>query len=128
VFSNPVKIPQWILPQILELKEFSSLPVPIYTLSLCPPSRVSSSRTSNSFVLLCTYAPSQCPPGRALRIFSDYCFFLNSQQSSSRCTTMHMLNAHLAELHITHSKVLSATVSLLHSLASKVFNNLEVFL
>jgi hypothetical protein len=38
-----------------------------------------------------------------------------------------MLNAHLAELHITHSKVLSATVSLLHSLASKVFNNLEVF-
>jgi hypothetical protein len=38
-----------------------------------------------------------------------------------------MLNAHLAELHRTHNKVLSATVSLLHSLASKVFNNLEVF-
>jgi hypothetical protein len=37
------------------------------------------------------------------------------------------LNAHLAELHRTYNKVLSATVFQLHSLASKVFNNLEVF-
>jgi hypothetical protein len=39
-----------------------------------------------------------------------------------------MLNAHLAELYRTYNKVLSATVFQLHSLASKVFNNLEVFL
>jgi hypothetical protein len=45
-----------------------------------------------------------------------------------QCTTVHMLNAHLAELYRTHNRFLSATVSLIHSLASKVFNNLEVFL
>jgi hypothetical protein len=38
-----------------------------------------------------------------------------------------MLNAHLAELYRIHNRILSATVFLLHSLASKVFNNLEVF-
>jgi hypothetical protein len=38
-----------------------------------------------------------------------------------------MLNAHLAELYRIHSRILSATVFLIHSLASKVFNNLEVF-
>jgi hypothetical protein len=37
------------------------------------------------------------------------------------------LNAHLAELYRTYNKVLSATMFQLHSLASKVFNNLEVF-
>jgi hypothetical protein len=41
---------------------------------------------------------------------------------------MLMLNAHLAELHRTYSQVLSAIVFQLHSLASKVFSNLEVFL
>jgi hypothetical protein len=55
-------------------------------------------------------------------------FFLkNSQQSSSSVHSLHLLNAHLAELHRTPQRILSATVSLLHSLASKVFNNLEVF-
>jgi hypothetical protein len=39
-----------------------------------------------------------------------------------------MLNALLAELLQNSSEILSATVSLIHSLASKVFNNLEVFL
>jgi hypothetical protein len=77
---------------------------------------------------LCTYALAQCPPGRALRILSDSVFsFLNSQQSSSLNAPVHMLNAHLAELYRIHSRILSATVSLIHSLASKVFNNLEVF-
>jgi hypothetical protein len=40
-----------------------------------------------------------------------------------------MLNAHLAELftEIT-AEFLSATVYLIHNLASKVFKNLEVFL
>jgi hypothetical protein len=52
---------------------------------------------------------------------------LNSQQSSSNCTTVPVLNAHLAELYRIHSRILSATVSLIHSLTSKVFNNLEVF-
>jgi hypothetical protein len=38
-----------------------------------------------------------------------------------------VLNAHLAELYRIHNRILSATVSLIHSLASKVFSNLEVF-
>jgi hypothetical protein len=46
-------------------------------------------------------ALAQCPPSRALRIVSDFGSSLNSQQISSQCTTMHMLNAHLAELHRT---------------------------
>jgi hypothetical protein len=52
---------------------------------------------------------------------------LNSQQSSSKLHLVPLLNAHLAELYRT-PQILSATVSLIHSLASKVFNNLEVFL
>jgi hypothetical protein len=57
-----------------------------------------------------------------------FCLLLNSQQSSFQLHLVHMLNAHLAELYRIHSRILSATVSLIHSLASKVFNNLEVFL
>jgi hypothetical protein len=50
----------------------SSLPVPVCTSTQCPPSRVSSYRTSSSSILSCApYAPAQCPPGRALRILSD---------------------------------------------------------
>jgi hypothetical protein len=84
-------------------------------------------RTFNSSVSFCApFAPAQCPPGRALRILSDS-VSLNSQQSSFQLHLVHMLNAHLAELYRIHSRILSATVSLIHSLASKVFNNLEVF-
>jgi hypothetical protein len=51
-------------------------------------------------------------------------FFLNSQQSSSsNCTTVHMLNAHLAELYRILSDSVCNCVQL-HSLASKVFSNL----
>jgi hypothetical protein len=38
-----------------------------------------------------------------------------------------VLNAHLAELYRIHNKIPSATVSLIHNFASKVFKNLEVF-
>jgi hypothetical protein len=95
VFNNPVKIPQWILPSNTELKEFSS-PVPVCTMSQCPPGRVSSHRTSRIL-----YAPAQCPSGRALRILSDSVSSVNSQQSSSFVHSLHWLNAHLAELHRT---------------------------
>jgi hypothetical protein len=56
VFSNPVKIPQWILLQITELKEFSS-PVPVCTLYSMPTWQSIFSQNFSSFVLLCTYAP-----------------------------------------------------------------------
>jgi hypothetical protein len=48
-------------------------------------------------------------------------------QTLNRVLLQHLvltLNAHLAEPYRTYSKVLSATVSQLHSLASKVFSNL----
>jgi hypothetical protein len=50
---------------------------------------------------------------------------LNSQQSSSSVHSLHLLNAHLEELYRIHNRILSATVSLPHSLASKVFSNLK---
>jgi hypothetical protein len=99
VFSNPVKILQWILPLNTELKRvlFSCV---VCTMSLCPPGRVSSSRTSSSSVLLCTYAPAQCPPGRALRILSDSASSLNFSTEVFLCAPLSpLLNALLAELH-----------------------------
>jgi hypothetical protein len=53
VFSNPVKILQWILPSKSQnSKEFSS-PVPVCTMSQCPPGRVSFHRTFSSSVFFC---------------------------------------------------------------------------
>jgi hypothetical protein len=81
--------------------------------------------SQQSSFLCALLALAQCPPGRASQ---------NSSELLSELTTeflqlhlVHMLNAHLAELYRIHSRILSATVSLLHSLASKVFSNLEVF-
>jgi hypothetical protein len=69
VFNNPVKMPQWTLPLITELKEFSS---PLSAHLLNAHLAKYPLRTSNSFVLLlCTYAPAQCPLGRALGILND---------------------------------------------------------
>jgi hypothetical protein len=62
------------------------------------------------------------------RILSDSVFSFKLSIDLFFSTTVHMLDAHLAELHRTYSKVLSATVFQLHNLASKVFNNLEVVL
>jgi hypothetical protein len=61
------------------------------------------------------------------RILNDSASFGLSAEFLPLCTSVHMLNAHLAELY----RILSDSVYncvLLHSLASKVFNNLEVFL
>jgi hypothetical protein len=81
--------------------------------------------SQQSSFLCALLAMAQCPPGRASQ---------NSSKILSELTTeffqlhlMHMLNAHLAELYRIPSRILSATVFLLHSLASKVFSNLEVF-
>jgi hypothetical protein len=57
---------------------------------------------------------------------NDYVFFKLSAEFFLKCTLCHMLNAHLAELHrILNDSVCNCV--LIHSLASKVFNNLEVF-
>jgi hypothetical protein len=62
-----------------------------------------------------------------LRILSDSGFLLNSQQSSSSMHHCAYAQCPLGRASQNSSELLSATVSLLHSLASKVFNNLEVF-
>jgi hypothetical protein len=53
-------------------------------------------------------------------------FFKLSAEFFLKCTAARMLNAHLAELHIIlHDSICNCV--LIHNLASKVFNNLEVF-
>jgi hypothetical protein len=59
VFNNPVKIPQWILPLITELKEFSS--------PLCLSAHLLNAHLEEYLLL----SLAQYPPGRALRILSD---------------------------------------------------------
>jgi hypothetical protein len=70
VFNNPVKIPQWILLQITELKEFSSC-AHLHTVSMPSWQSIFSQNFQQFYTLLCTYAPTQCPLGRALTLLSD---------------------------------------------------------
>jgi hypothetical protein len=100
----------------------------------CPPGRAlkilsdsgSSFELTTEFFLCALLAPAQCPPGRASQNSSNLLSELTAE-FLLQCTTVPTLNVHLAELYRIHSRILSATVSLIHSLASKVFNNLEVF-
>jgi hypothetical protein len=129
VFSNPVEALQWTLPSQHRTQRVLSSSVPICTLPRRPPGSIFSTEHSTVLGSFCApFAPAQCPPGRALRILSDSGLPSNSQQSSSPTQPVHMLNAHLAELSQNLQQILSATVFLIHSLASKVFSNLEVFL
>jgi hypothetical protein len=99
VFNNPVKIPQWTLPLNSELKEFSS-PCAYCTHVSMPSWQSIFSQNIQQSYLLCTYAPTQCPPGRALRILSDSSS-LELTTEFYLCALLAMLNAHLAELHRT---------------------------
>ena len=73
------------------------------------PSVDSSSISELKEFSLFSLALTQCPPGRVSRILSDSCFYLNSQQSSF-VHSLHLLNAHLAELHRTPREFLSPTM------------------
>jgi hypothetical protein len=104
-------------------------------LARCPPGRalrilndsVSSSELSTEFFLKCTLAHMlNAHLAELHRILSDSGSLLNSQQSSSNCTLCLCSMPTWQSLQNPH-RILSATVSLIHSLASKVFNNLEVF-
>jgi hypothetical protein len=55
-------------------------------------------------------------------------FFKLSAEFFLKCIATHMLNAHLAELHRILNDSGFYMCLLSHNLASKVFNNLEVFL
>jgi hypothetical protein len=103
-------------------------------MSQCPPGRVSfhrtmpTSRNSSVRTLCALLAPAQCPLGRALRILSD------SGSSLRTHSRVLLLNAPLCICSMptwqSFTELLRDSVCncvLLHSLASKVFNNLEVF-
>jgi hypothetical protein len=159
VFSNPVKIPQWILPSNYRTQRVLFSCACLHTVSM-PTWQSIFSQNFQQFCPLC--APMHLLNAHLAELSESSVilfFFLNSQQSSSFVHSLHWLNAHLAELHRILSdsgfclnsqqssstaplcicsmptwqsfteltELLSATVSLIHSLASKVFNNLEVF-
>jgi hypothetical protein len=100
----------------------------------CPPGRAlrilsdsgSSFELTTNFFPCALLAPAQCAPGRASQNSSKLLSKLTSE-SLLQCTTVPTLNAHLEELYRIHNRILSVTVSLIHNLASKVFNSLEVF-
>jgi hypothetical protein len=105
-------------------------PVPACTLSRHLLAEYLFHRMFSSFgFLLCTLYTFSMPSWKSSYIIlSDSVFSFKLSTEVFFSTTMCMLDAHLAELHRTYNKVLSATVFQLHSLASKVFNNLEFIL
>jgi hypothetical protein len=131
VFSNPVKILQWILPSNYRTQRVLFLSsMPKCTKSPCLPGRVPSfHRTFSSSVLLCTYALRSMPIWQSSHIIlSDSGSSLKlSAEFLPLCTPVHTLNAHLAELYIIlHDSVcnfVSATQPCLLrcSVTSKVF-------
>jgi hypothetical protein len=118
VFNNPVKIPQWILPQNTELKEFFS-PVPICTLLNAHlaeylltehPTVLSSS--VHSLHLLNALLAELSESLVILVLLSELTTEFFSVHS------LHWLNAHLAELHRTPQRFCLQLCSSPHSLAS----------
>jgi hypothetical protein len=130
VFSNPVKILQWILPSNTELKEFSSLLCLSAHFSM--PSWQSIFSTEHSTVLsVFSVHPmhsAQCPPGRALTessvILSSSS---NSQQSSSSSTScLRSMPTWQSSTELTTKFCLQLCFSYT-ALPPEVFNNLKVF-
>jgi hypothetical protein len=115
VFNNPVKIPQWILLQIIELKEFSSSCVCLHTYSM------PTWKSILSFHLLKAHLEELFESSVILVLLRTHSrvLLLCTPCTGSIATWQSFTES---------SVILSATVSLLHNLASKVFNNLEVFL
>jgi hypothetical protein len=96
VFSNPVKILQWTLPSNGRTQRVLFSSVPICTLPRCPPGGVSSlpQNTQQFCLLLCTLAPAQCPPGRALTESSVILVFSTAEFSSnSQCPEFFFLSS-----------------------------------
>jgi hypothetical protein len=152
VFNNPVKILQWILPLNFRTQRVLFSSVPICTMSQCPPGRVSILSCSRMHLLnahleelsessvilvlleltgefLSMYhrALVQCPPGRASQNSSE----LLSSSELHRVPSVHFFS--LAQCppgraYRTPPRFCLQLCFLIHSLASKVFNNLEVFL
>jgi hypothetical protein len=128
VFNNPEKVPSVDPSSLPELKEFFSSCAYLHTVSM--PTWQSFPFTERSTVLS-SFVHSlhllDALLAELYRTLNDSVFFFKlSAEFFLKCTAAHMLNAHLAELHrILHDSVCNCV--LIHSLASKVFNNLEVF-
>jgi hypothetical protein len=88
VFGNPMKILQWILLLVQNSKNSLLSCHCLHTFSM--PSWRSISPTERSVVLGSFYtpfAPAQCPPGRALRILSDFGLLRTLSRVPSSCTS-----------------------------------------
>jgi hypothetical protein len=121
VFSDPAKIPQWIL--LLSLNSKSSFYSLWHLLNALLAEYQESSddscflRTHNR-VLLCTPFTVSMPTWQSFtELLRASVYYMNSQQSSSSLHSLHLLNAHLAELYKTQREFMSATMFHLHSLA-----------
>jgi hypothetical protein len=118
VFNNPVKILQWILPSITELKEFPSPCACLHNGSMPTWQSVFSQNVQQLCTLLCTYAPAQCPLGRALRILSDSGPSLRTHSRVPPNAPLCICSTPTWQSSTESSVILSATVSLIHNLTS----------
>jgi hypothetical protein len=103
----------------------SLLPVPVWTLTQMPPWKSIFSQNFQWFYPLCTPCTCSMPTWQSPSKYLVILVFLkNSQQSFSQCTTLHMLNSHLAELHITPQIFCLQLYPSYTTLPPKVFSNL----
>jgi hypothetical protein len=105
---------------------FSS--VPVCTISQCPPGRVSSSQNVQQF---CPLVHPMHPLNAHLAELSESSVILVLSKLTAEFFSMHhcaYAQCPLGRASQNSSELLSATVFFSHSLASKVFSNLEVFL
>jgi hypothetical protein len=129
VFSNPVRIPQWILPLSFRTQRVLFSSVPLHTFSTPSwRSLFALSQNTQQFCLpvhLCTSLNAhlaELSESSVILVFSSTLNRVLLQRTLCICSMPTWQSS------TESSVILSATVFQLHSLASKVFNNLEVFL
>jgi hypothetical protein len=131
VFSNPVKILQWNLPSSHRTQRVLFSSVHVYTLTRRPPGRVSPPQNVQQFCLLYPVPLCTCsmPTWQSSQNLSDSSSFFDSQQSPSSNAPQSMCSMPTWQsLYRTPKRFCLQLCLPPHSLASKVFSNLEVFL
>jgi hypothetical protein len=126
VFNNPVKIPQWILPSNYRTQRV--------LFSLCLSAQCLNAHLAE---YLLTERPTVLSSVHSLHLLNAHLAELSESsvilvllELTTEFFSMHhcaYAQCPLGRASQNSSEILSATVSLIHSLASKVFNNLEVF-
>jgi hypothetical protein len=118
VFSNPVRIPQWILPLTFRTHRvlFSCV---VCTPSRCPPGGVSSPTERSTVLGSCALMHSlNALLAELLRISSDSGLSLNPQQSSFLCAPLYTCSMPTWQSFSESSVILVCDCVFSHSLAS----------